>query len=205
MLLSIHLLHSGTLRKMSVAINSSDPRVRRTRQLLHEAFALLLTKKTFSEISVQDVTEAATLNRATFYAHYQDKYALLESTTAIRFADLLEKRAVSFDGTCNSALRKIFLGITDFMISVLENGPEHQTRLDPYMELAIIAVVNGMVLEGLNQYPADWKVSQDTLANTVSWGLYGAARNWISSPERGPAEDIVDGVTGLLAPLVHSS
>lgn len=172
---------------------------------MHDALVRLLAEKTFSDISVQDITEAATLNRATFYAHYPDKYALLESTTATRFADLLEKRSVSFDGTCDSALRKIFLGVTDFMISVLEIGPEHQTRLDPYMELAIIAVVHGMVLEGLNQYPADWKVSQQTLANTVSWGLYGAARNWISSPERGPAEDIAGGVTGLLAPMVHPS
>ncbi len=188
---------------MSQASSSLDPRVRRTRQLLHDAFVLLLARKTFSEISVQDVTEAATLNRATFYAHYPDKYALLEATTALRFADLLEKRAVSFDGTCDSALRKIFLGITDFMLSVLEVGPEPQMRLDPYMELAIIAVVRGMVMEGLNQYPAEWKVSQQTLANTVSWGLYGAARDWISSPERGAAEDIASGVTGLLAPLVH--
>ncbi len=182
---------------------SLDPRVRRTRQLLHDALVQLLAKKTFAEISVGDVTDAATVNRATFYAHYPDKYALLECTTGARFADLLEKRAVSFDGTCDSALRKIFLGITDFMLSVLGPGHEHRPHLDPYMELAIIAVVRGMVIEGLNQYPADWKVPQQTLANTVSWGLYGAARDWIDSPERGPAEEIANGVTGLLAPLVH--
>ncbi len=182
---------------------SLDPRVRRTRQLLHDALMQLLAKKTFAEISVGDVTDAATVNRATFYAHYPDKYALLECTTGARFADLLEKRAVSFDGTCDSALRKIFLGITDFMLSVLGHGHEHRPRLDPYMELAIIAVVRGMVIEGLNHYPADWKVSQQTLANTVSWGLYGAARDWIDSPERTPAEQIANAVTGLLAPLVH--
>ena len=182
---------------------SVDPRVRRTRQLLHDAFVRLLANRSFTEISVQDVTEAATLNRATFYAHYPDKYALLQSTTASRFAELLEKRAVSFDGTCNSALRKIFLGITDFLVSVLGESSRRQDHLDPHMELAIIAVVRGMVMEGLNQYPADWKVPQQTLANTVSWGLYGAARDWIFAPERIPAEEIVNGVTGLLAPLVH--
>ena len=131
-----------------VSDNSLDPRVRRTRQLLHEAFVRLLAHRSFSDISVQDVTEAATLNRATFYAHYPDKYALLESTTASRFADLLEKRAVSFDGTCNSALRKIFLGITDFLVSVLGEHPQQQSQLDPHMELSIIAVVRGMVIEG---------------------------------------------------------
>ena len=54
-----------------------DPRVRRTRQLLHEALRKLLDQKRFDDITVQDITEAATLNRATFYAHYPDKFALL--------------------------------------------------------------------------------------------------------------------------------
>ena len=179
-----------------------DPRIRRTRQLLHKAFVRLLKEKSFAEISVQDVTDAASVNRATFYAHYPDKFVLLEATTATLFADLLEKRAVTFDGTCNSALRKIFLGITDFMINML-GDQKHSMRLDPHMELSILAVVRGLVMDGLNQYPADWGVSQQTLANTVSWGLYGAARDWVFSHPRIAAEQLVDGVTGLLAPLVH--
>ena len=71
------------------------------------------------------------------------------------------------------------------------------------MLTSTIAVVRGMLIEGLNQYPADWKVSQQTLANTVSWGLYDAARDWIDSPERRSAEETANGVTGLLAPLLH--
>ena len=90
-----------------------DPRIRRTRQMLHEAFVRLLNEKSFTDISVQDVTDAASVNRATFYAHYSDKFVFLEATSATLFADLLEKRAVTFDRTCNSALSKIFLGITD--------------------------------------------------------------------------------------------
>ena len=53
-----------------------DPRIRRTRQLLQQALAKLLETKEFEKISVQDITEAATLNRATFYDHYGDKFAL---------------------------------------------------------------------------------------------------------------------------------
>ena len=203
-----HLLSSaleGLILDAAVASDSDkslDPRIRRTRHSLHEAYVGLLKEKRFTEISVQDVTDAASVNRATFYAHYPDKFVLLEATTATLFADLLEKRAVTFDGTCNSALGKIFLGMTDFLVSVL-GDQEHATRLDPHMELSILGVVRGMVMDGLNQYPADWGVSQQTLANTVSWGLYGAAREWVFSTPRSPAEQIVDGVTGLLAPLVH--
>ncbi|MGD1097474.1 MAG: helix-turn-helix domain-containing protein, partial [Bryobacteraceae bacterium] len=55
-----------------------DPRIRRTRQLFHQALEKLLEKKEFDEISVQDIADAATVNRATFYDHYPDKFALLE-------------------------------------------------------------------------------------------------------------------------------
>ncbi len=44
-----------------------DPRVRRTRHLLHQALGNLLETKEFEKISVQDIAEAATVNRATFY------------------------------------------------------------------------------------------------------------------------------------------
>jgi AcrR family transcriptional regulator len=51
-----------------------DPRVRRTRQLLQDALLALLAEKRFEAITVQDITERATLNHATFYAHFADKW-----------------------------------------------------------------------------------------------------------------------------------
>ena len=54
-----------------------DPRVKRTRNLILQAFGSLLAEKGFESISVQDVTDKAEINRATFYAHFTDKYALL--------------------------------------------------------------------------------------------------------------------------------
>ena len=54
-----------------------DPRIRRTRQLLQQALEKLLETKEFDKISVQDIADQATVNRATFYDHYADKSALL--------------------------------------------------------------------------------------------------------------------------------
>ena len=53
-----------------------DPRVKRTRSLILQAFDALLAEKGFEAISVQDVTDKAEINRATFYKHFGDKYAL---------------------------------------------------------------------------------------------------------------------------------
>ena len=59
-----------------------DPRIRRTRHLLQGALGKLMQSKNIEEISVQDITDAATVNRATFYDHYTDKYALLDALVA---------------------------------------------------------------------------------------------------------------------------
>src|SRR3984885_6778263 len=56
-----------------------DPRVMRTRKLIRDALTSLLAEKSFEAITVQDVAERATINRATFYAHYTDKFALLDA------------------------------------------------------------------------------------------------------------------------------
>src|SRR5215471_13245375 len=81
-----------------------DPRIRRTRQLLQGALLQLLRSKTFDDISIQDIADAATVNRATFYDHYTDKFALLEALVAGGFHKLLAERNVQFDNGCTSAL-----------------------------------------------------------------------------------------------------
>jgi AcrR family transcriptional regulator len=74
---------SKPLRKPSI------PVIRRTRQLLQQALEKLLETKDFDKISVQDIADAATVNRVTFYDHYTDKFALLECVVAGRFQNLL--------------------------------------------------------------------------------------------------------------------
>src|SRR6202167_1883316 len=80
-----------------------DPRIRRTRKLLQGALGSLMQTKSFDEISVQDITEAATVNRATFYDHYTDKFALLEALVAGGFHELLDERNVRYQAGCPSA------------------------------------------------------------------------------------------------------
>jgi AcrR family transcriptional regulator len=67
-----------------------DPRMRRTRQLLQEALRKLLQTKPLDEILVQEITDAATVNRATFYDHYSDKFAIIEAMIAGDFHKLLQ-------------------------------------------------------------------------------------------------------------------
>lgn len=54
-----------------------DPRVRRTRKWLQEALLSLLQNKTFSKISIAEITDKAEVSRPTFYLHYKTKEELL--------------------------------------------------------------------------------------------------------------------------------
>lgn len=52
--------------------------VERTKEKIQISFLKLLKEKHFMNISVRDITMAASINRGTFYLHYQDKYDLLD-------------------------------------------------------------------------------------------------------------------------------
>jgi AcrR family transcriptional regulator len=182
---------------------ATDPRIRRTRDLLQQALHKLLDSKDFDKISVQDITDAATVNRATFYAHYPDKFALLECLVASDFNSLLSQRGVRFDGGCSSALRGLVLGICDFLAKAPGTACERQRQLEPHMEAAVVAVVRTMLLAGLKKHAAATIVSPEMQAATMSWAMYGAAKEWVRTPNRPPSEEMAETVVQFVAPLMH--
>lgn len=50
----------------------------RTDKAISSAFLHLLEKKPFEKITVQDILDETPVTRATFYAHYHDKYEVVE-------------------------------------------------------------------------------------------------------------------------------
>src|ERR1700685_4399692 len=123
---------------------ATDPRILRSRRMLMEALASLLTKKEFEDLSVQEIADEATLNRATFYLHYPDKNALLQAMTGVRFRDLIERRGITFSN-CNGALRAIALGVCDYLAETT-SCPGQLARIP--LEGSIIPVVEGIFKDG---------------------------------------------------------
>jgi AcrR family transcriptional regulator len=177
-----------------------DPRIRRTRQLLHQALANLLQTKEFDKISVQDITDAATLNRATFYDHYPDKFALLKAMVGARFHELLSNRGVRFDRGCTSALQAIVLGVCDYLASL--PGIACERQIEPHLESAIIGVVRWLILDGLNRHPPAAIATREMISTTVSWAIYGAASEWVRTPNRHGSTEIAEVIVALVAPII---
>ena len=176
---------------------STDPRIVRSRHMLMESLAKLLTRKEFDDISVQEIADEATLNRATFYLHYPDKNALLQAMTAARFRDLIARRGLSFTN-CDGALRAIALGVCDYLADT--TGCPSQLAKMP-IEGSIIPVVEGMFEEGAANHPAASGADPKLLATTAAWAIFGAARLWYQTPGRIPAEEMAARIETMVKPI----
>src|ERR1700720_1364223 len=179
---------------------TTDPRILRSRRMLMEALLRLLTQKEFEDISIQEIADEATLNRATFYLHYADKNALLQAMTDARFRDLIERRGITFTD-CNGALRAIALGVCDYLA---ENTscPGQLARIP--LEGSIIPVVESMFKEGISRHALAPGVDAGLLATTAAWAVFGAARLWFQTPDRIPAEEMAARIETMIGPIMFS-
>jgi AcrR family transcriptional regulator len=182
------------------ATETTDPRILRSRRLLMDSLAKLLIKKDFEDISVQEIADEATLNRGTFYLHYPDKNALLQAMTGTRFRDLMERRAITFTD-CKGALRAIALGVCDYLA---ENTscPGQLARIP--LESSIIPVVEGMFKKGISRHALAPGVDAGLLAATAAWAVFGAARRWLQTPDRIPAEEMAARIETMIGPVMFS-
>lgn len=182
-------------------IATTDPRILRSRRMLMDALIRLLNHKEFEDISIQEIADEATLNRATFYLHYADKNALLQAMTAARFRELSARRGLSFTN-CDSALRAIALGVCDYLAET--TGCPTQLAKMP-LEGSIIPVVEGMFLEGASHHKMAPGVDSALLAATAAWAVFGAARRWFQTPNRIPAEEMAAKIEAMVKPILLSA
>jgi AcrR family transcriptional regulator len=180
---------------------TTDPRILRSRRMLMESLAKLLMKKEFEAISVQEIADDATLNRATFYLHYPDKNALLQAMTESRFRDLIARRAITFND-CGGALRAIALGVCDYLAEST-GCPTRLTRMS--LEGSIVPVVEGMFKEGLALHGLPTGVDVELRATTAAWAVFGAARSWFQTPNRIPAEEMAARIETMVGPVLFGA
>jgi AcrR family transcriptional regulator len=71
--------------------NMDDPRVRKTRRGLQEAFVRLILRHGYDSISIQDIATEADTARVTFYRHYRDKEELLTDCLNTLYEELAQR------------------------------------------------------------------------------------------------------------------
>ena len=180
-----------------------DLRSRRTRKLLQRALVELLADRDFNEITVQDIAERAEVNRATFYAHFDDKYDLLNQWVQERFQESLMRNLPPSTPPSKDSLRVLILTVCEFLVSFTGNCIIPKPGDDKSIILRQVQTcVYDVILQWLNTVSDEPEPHVSVVrARMVSWAIFGSALQW-ASDSRKPytAEQLADEIMPLLAP-----
>jgi AcrR family transcriptional regulator len=191
--------------------NDIDPRVKRTRRLLMQAFESLLEEQSINAISVQDIAERATVNRATFYAHFEDKYALMDSWVRETFQQVLESKLPAPSALTFENLRVLILTVFDFLAVFHGSCKPSDRQFEPMFETAMQQELHDLLLTWLKQLPSSG-LRRETLEITsqiASWTIFGPAVQWSRGVRTHSAEEmayqvlalVIDGLSGIFGPI----
>jgi AcrR family transcriptional regulator len=143
-----------------------DLRVKRTNILLRDALITLIAEKGFDAVTVGDIAERAMINRATFYRHYEDKYALVTNI----FEDAAEK-LINELGPLEQRMGIVYLMVNEpDALTDQTTNPEVEHALIAFTALfEHIAKYAKLYKTLLGKYGSSWFQSQlrDYIANNL--------------------------------------
>ena len=185
-----------------------DLRVRRTKKALADAFIDLLSKKTFDEITVNELCDAADIRRATFYKHYSDKYDFLTAyicllrdkfdhqiwrpeqknitpdyfvSYAKQLIIFISDHSEAIDNICNSILFSAVLSII-----TEQNYKDTCERLE-------VSVKQGLKLTA----------PVDVVASMITGAVTGAVYQWLMTGRKSTPDELSDQVGGVIESIIN--
>lgn len=174
--------------------NPEDRRARRSRKLLKESLLELMKRKTFTDISVRDVTDAADMNRGTFYLHYSGTTELLQSVET----DLLSELQALVDAHMQEtvavgSVAPVFEPVLDFLVEHRETctvlfGSSEASGF--FQALQQLVHENGALLVKTWFYPEDPRLT-DYLLNFLAWGFIGLLSEWFEKDMALPKAELL--------------
>jgi AcrR family transcriptional regulator len=175
--------------------NQEDPRVLRTRKLIKEAFSALLQKKGFDSITIKDIAEKASINRATFYSHYEDKYALLEDITEVAFNNMIPKQVLHAeefnDETCSQLILMTYNYIVSFYKTCRLDSKSIATIVDEKIRQMLQQVIENIFSKDATFSTRDNLNIKIISAMTCS-AIYSSAYSWLKEGENDRPDLLLD-------------
>jgi AcrR family transcriptional regulator len=184
---------------MATAPKGVDRRVERTRQMLRQAFLQIAREKDLASVSVQDIVERANVSRGTFYAHYADKYALVETIVREEFRRALSILPPTSEWT-RDTFRQLIQIVLDYYQAISQT--HHRSRdIAPYLDQAIHEELNTLIVIWLKQKQSPLiyaHISLEMLAQAISWAIFGAAAQWSQGQQTVTSEQAAEDISRLI-------
>jgi AcrR family transcriptional regulator len=168
-----------------------DLRVKRTNKLITQAFIKLLRTKTFDKITINDISDEAMINRATFYSHFKDKFDLFEQIIDKflgEFAAVLDEENLVEKNSVN--VKKIELSLTKFYEFIRENPALAQIIVTHSNEemlakrlLTILSERYSEIFNSLDVRNEDLKIPTDFVVSYITSIFIGTLKWWIDQKD----------------------
>jgi AcrR family transcriptional regulator len=170
---------------------------------------MLIQEKRLSAITVQEITERATVNRATFYAHYVGKEELAADVLKADLRTALMHRFAEKPSLTRENLSELALGVFEFMANMSKNCPETAAELQGTVGMAIQQGLEGLLETWFADVAAPAYLfrgcRKGTVATVFSWSIYGGAYRWNRSHPRPPAKRVCREIVAILLPETNDS
>lgn len=178
-----------------------DPRFLRTRKLIMEAFMELVIEKDFKSITIKDITQRATVNRATFYYHFIDKYELLETVISEDVLRGVLKDVTSHEAIIPEVLVEIFFSLLSFQSGLATQCSRSYEAFTPKIE-TIVKEELGRTFRDLlkHKYPTWSNEKVELTSIMISWSLYGMSTKYVKNGDRPSKELMKETFMTLLHP-----
>ncbi|WP_125763850.1 TetR/AcrR family transcriptional regulator [Companilactobacillus hulinensis] len=175
----------------------------KTGDKIKKAFINLMKTKGFEHLTISDITSQAQINRSTFYAHYEDKYALekhFEDSILNELSETLNKNLSSTmkyqnvnDGV---EAYPVINTIMDYVNSEFDLVKALMLSTGTTFEMRVKNVLRQVIDQGLylkkgndkmvNQIPNDYAYE------IIVSGLLDTIKYWLSKDEPEDVDTIVD-------------
>jgi AcrR family transcriptional regulator len=192
---------------MAAYVNRNDPRAKKTRKYLQRAFIELLSEKDFQMITINDISERAELNRATFYGHFQDKFELLDETLDVMLEESINKWIPYNPETDETVLvRNLMLAICHWHLETKKRINRRLTlssSIEDHTKKKLYAIILNCLI-GLEPTGHQVKRGIEIKATIISWSIYGIVLQWSEQVDSETAETLVDNALPLIMASVKA-
>ena len=183
-----------------VAEKRVDPRVRRTRGLIVQAFNALVAEKDHTGLTVQEIAERATINRATFYAHFADQYELFDYVISEAFREELRRRLPEAPGPSEENLKALVLAACEYLAGLNTACSRTDRQFRPLIEARVQGELYELLLGWIEATPEAVRgrqVRPEVMASAVSLTIFGAALDWSRNGSAPSSDELADQVLSV--------
>ena len=194
-------------------LQKTDPRTRKTKRAIRNAFAKLLSEKEIDQITVRDISELAEINRKTFYRYYGGIYQVIEE---------IENEVVS---TFESVIKDIDLKnvledpyqIFERLTAIINSDIDfYGYLLSMQKNVSLVSKVTAMMKEKTKKTIVEQLEIEGQLAEVileyVLTGMISVYQQWFLSGRRASIKTISDiislmsfhGLSGVLERYAHN-